>query len=102
MLAAAEGSSWQVWRGNQVALCRLAEGVFVQGDLSACGPEGAAFVRGQLPLLNVPWRVKAALEAAGVTECKELTPPVLRLPLADPSQLQDFFHDVNQGTVGRV
>lgn len=78
LLAAASGQNWAVWKGETAALVNLADGVFVQGDLAKFGAQGAEFVRQQLPLFNVPWRVRVALQHAGVDSCRELTPAVLR------------------------
>ena len=42
------------------------------------GPAAQEFIRRALPLLNVPWPVKEALEAAGIPGLKEVTPTVVR------------------------
>lgn len=48
------------------------------GDLEDVGPAAQEFIRRALPLLNVPWHVKEALEAAGIPGLKEVTPTVVR------------------------
>lgn len=66
-----------VWQSG-LQFLPLAEGCFLQGDLEDVGPAAQEFIRRALPLLNVPWHVKEALEAAGIPGLKEVTPTVVR------------------------
>lgn len=69
---------WLVWHGEHQQLVNLRDGVFLKGDLGAFGEAGASYVRNSLPLFNVPWRVKAALDAADIYGSTALDAPVLR------------------------
>lgn len=68
---------WQLRDGRLVG---LEHGCFLQADVASLGDAALAFIQRRLPLFNVPWRVKAALDAAGVAGCKTVTPDSIRSP----------------------
>jgi hypothetical protein len=74
---AAKAPVWQL-RDGRMAL--LAQGCFVQpnADLKELGPAGLNFIQSALPLFNVPWSTKIALESAGVQSCSTVTPKSTR------------------------
>ena len=61
----------------------LSQGCFIQpnADVSELGAAALDFIQRKLPLFNVPWHVKSALEAAGVQECNTVTPKAVRWAL---------------------
>jgi hypothetical protein len=71
---------WQLRDGRMVS---LSQGCFIQpnADVSELGAAALDFIQRKLPLFNVPWHVKSALEAAGVQECNTVTPKAVRWAL---------------------
>ena len=67
-----------VWRIRTGPMVPLAEGCFLQGQVANLGPLATAFIQRAFPLFSAPWRVKLALEAAGVPGCTEVTPAAVR------------------------
>ena len=67
-----------MWRLRGGKLATVSEGCFLEeGQDISMGSAGLAFVNRAVPLFDVPWWAKLALEAAGVA-VKDVTPANLR------------------------
>ncbi|KAK9856110.1 hypothetical protein WJX84_004825 [Apatococcus fuscideae] len=80
--ALAKGPIFKLRAGDFV---HLWEGAFLRPpDLTPgqpiLGSQALDFIQRELPLFDVPWSVKAAMDASGVSQkdCKEINPPILR------------------------
>ena len=73
---AASINCWQLASG-ETRMLPLSSGIFVEGDIGHYGEAAAAFIARALPVFGVPWRLKVALEEAGIA-CRTLTPAILR------------------------
>ena len=77
MAEAAQSRCWRV-RGPQRSMVTLQTGLFVEGDIGRLGEAALAYISRTMPIFDVPWRAKTALEDAGVTACRVLSPALLR------------------------
>ena len=75
---AAQGKNWQAWRSERLHISFLSDGIFAGPEYELLGDRLHQFIRQFAPMLEVPWQAKAALEAAGVTGLRELSPLLLR------------------------
>ena len=80
--ALAKGAIFKLRAGDFV---HLWEGAFLRPpDLTpgqpVLGSQALDFIQRELPLFDVPWSVKAAMDASGVSQkdCREINPPILR------------------------
>ena len=81
--ALAKGAIFKLRRSGE--LVHLWEGAFLKpadigpGHLKL-GSQALDFIQRELPLFDVPWSVKVAMNAAGISQrdCKEINPPILR------------------------
>lgn len=73
----AEKPLWQLRNGRMIT---LRDGCFIQPneDVSELGAAALHFIQSKMPLFNIPWRVKTALELSGVQDCNTVTPKALR------------------------
>lgn len=83
--ALAKGAIFKLRAGDFV---HLWEGAFLRPpDLTpgqpVLGSQALDFIQRELPLFDVPWSVKAAMDASGVSQkdCREINPPILRCAL---------------------
>ena len=67
-----------MWQLRDGRLAGLEAGCFLQADVASLGDAALAFIQRRLPLFNVPWRVREALVASGVTGCKTVEPKSIR------------------------
>ena len=81
--ALAKGAIFKLRRSGEMV--HLWEGAFLRPpDLTPgqtiLGSQALDFIQRELPLFDVPWKVKVAMDAAGVSQkdCKEINPPILR------------------------
>ncbi|KAK9798935.1 hypothetical protein WJX73_003884 [Symbiochloris irregularis] len=65
-------SVWHVRTGPMVT---LSDGCFLQTRVDHLGDKATDFIKRAFPLFSADWRVKVALEAAGVAACSELQSP---------------------------
>ena len=87
--ALAKGPIFKLRAGDFV---HLWEGAFLRPPALApgqpvLGSQALDFIQRELPLFDVPWSVKAAMDASGVSQkdCKEINPPILRFVYASHS-----------------
>ncbi|KAK9808692.1 hypothetical protein WJX72_002029 [[Myrmecia] bisecta] len=74
----AKRQCWQLRNGRMVY---LRDGCFLQAAVDDLGTAALDFIQREFPLFKVPWRVKVALEAAGVAGTRDITPAVVRAML---------------------
>ncbi|BDA44284.1 probable Sacsin [Coccomyxa sp. Obi] len=73
----AEKPLWQLRDGRMIT---LSHGCFIQPneDVSELGAAALHFIQSKMPLFNIPWRIKTALELSGVRDCNTVTPKAVR------------------------
>ena len=67
-----------MWQLRDGRLAGLEAGCFLQADVACLGDAALAFIQRRLPLFDVPWRVREALAASGVSSCKTVKPESIR------------------------